>query len=74
MVKFLISLASIYHRVRKPMFLDVTKTCSQPRDFDETCLIEFHDLQELIQKATGVIMEQPMLLELMPPVNICGTY
>lgn len=73
MIKLLNSLASTSHRVRKHV-LDVTKTCSQPQDFDQTCLIELHDLQELIQKAIDVIMEQPMLLELVPPVNICGTY
>ena len=54
------------------LFTDVTKSCSSPKDFDKRCLLKYHDIEELIHRSMDIIQEQPMLLELDPPVTICG--
>lgn len=47
-------------------------TAASPRDFDKNSLVEANEISELIDKATEIVLSQPMLLELYPPLNICG--
>lgn len=43
-----------------------------PADFDKECLLDHTQIGELVDKAIAAVMSQPMLLEIDPPLNICG--
>lgn len=68
MIKIII-IIFLYFRV-----IEQTAASLHPNDFDKSCLISEKEIDILIDKATNIIMSQPMLLELVPPINICGTY
>lgn len=59
-------------RFNKMIVAEQKAPASSPQDFDKTCLIEENEVNELIDKSTEILLSQPMLLELIPPLNICG--
>lgn len=59
--------------MKKKTVSEQKSAASSPQDFDKHCLIEENEVIELIDKATEILLSQPMLLELLPPLNICGT-
>jgi hypothetical protein len=66
----ILSFSNLYTVLR--ILADVTKNCTSPQDFDKRCLVKLDDIYELINKTMDIVQQQPMLLELDPPVTICG--